>query len=85
MKTLIASAVSLLLGLMLGWYLELRRAEHEKTEIVQQMVQGTESSDRERAARAVRAIEALFVVFGYWQERRAVNKIARPATQNCAP
>ncbi len=57
MKTLIASIVSLLCGLAIGWYIGHGRAGREKTEIVQQMVQGGESADGEHAARAVRAIE----------------------------
>jgi len=59
MKTLVASAASLLLGLVIGWYFEHRRAEHEKSEIVRQMVEGMESSHRERATRAVRAIQLI--------------------------
>ena len=57
MKTLIVSVVSLLLGLTIGWYIEHGRAERAKTEIVEKMVQGSESADGEHAARAVRAIE----------------------------
>ena len=43
----------------LGWYCGHYRAEREKTEIVQEMVQGIESSDAERAARAVGAIQSI--------------------------
>jgi hypothetical protein len=59
MKTMIASVVSLLLGLAIGWYAERRHAEHEKTEIVQQMLQAGESSDREGAVRAVSTIGSI--------------------------
>ena len=59
MKTLIVSALSLLLGLVAGWYVEYRHGEREKTEIVQQMMEGTESSDGEHAARAARAIQLI--------------------------
>ena len=43
----------------IGWYAERRHAEHEKAQIVQEIVEGGESSDRERAVRAVRAIESI--------------------------
>jgi hypothetical protein len=59
MKKLLAYSFSLLLGLVIGWYIEHRRAEHEKTGIVSQMVQDTEVSERERAARAARAIQLI--------------------------
>lgn len=74
MKTLIASAASLLLGLVMGWYIEHRRAAHEKTEIVQQMVEGLESSDGEHAARAVRAIQ--FIDSG--DKQQAVQLLSTP-------
>ena len=74
MKILLASAISLLLGLVVGWYIEHRRAEHEKTEIVQQMVQGSESADAEHAARAVRAVQ--FIELGDTQ--RAVQLLSGP-------
>jgi hypothetical protein len=59
MKKRIAYSMSLLLGLVIGWYIEHRRAEHEKTKIVSQMVQDTEDFERERAARAARAIQLI--------------------------
>jgi len=59
MKIFIASAVCLILGFGLGWYFEHHRAEREKTEIVRQIVEGGETSDRERAVRAVRAIQSI--------------------------
>src|SRR5438552_8211097 len=59
MKARVACVVSLLLGVAIGWYAERRHAEHEKAQIVQQTVEGDESSDRERAVRAVRAIESI--------------------------
>ena len=58
-KILIGSGVSLAVGLAIGWSVEHRRAEHQKTEIVQQMVQGTESSDYEHTARAALAIQLI--------------------------
>jgi|SRR6266496_4352531 len=57
MKPLITGVISLLLGLAVGWYSKRRHSEHENTQIVQQMVEAGESSDRERAVRAVRAIQ----------------------------
>jgi hypothetical protein len=59
MKTTVASLISLVLGLGLGWYFESHRAQRDKTEIVGQLVEGGESADRERAMRAVRAIESI--------------------------
>jgi hypothetical protein len=59
MKTLIASAISLVLGLAIGWYVEHSRAKREKAEIIEQMMEGIASSDRELAARAVRAIQSI--------------------------
>jgi hypothetical protein len=59
MKTVIASVVSLVLGLGLGWYIEHHRSQREKTEIVQQTVEGGEAADRERALRAVRTIQSI--------------------------
>ena len=59
MKTLIASVVSLLLGVAIGWYAGRRHFHQEKTLVVDQMVEGGESADRERAVRAVRAIESI--------------------------
>jgi hypothetical protein len=66
MKAFIASTVSLILGLGLGWYFEHHRSQREKTEIVQMMVEGIESSDGEHAARAARAIQ--FIDSGQRQE-----------------
>ena len=51
--------MSLLVGLAVGWCFEHYRAEREKTEIIQEMVDGTESCDIERAGRAVRAIQMI--------------------------
>jgi hypothetical protein len=59
MKTLFTSVVSLLVGVAIGCYAERRHGEHDKTQIVQQMVEGGESSDRAGALRAVRAIESI--------------------------
>jgi hypothetical protein len=74
MKTVIASTVSLILGLGLGWYFEHHRAERERTEIVQQMVDAGESSDCADAARAARAIQ--FIDSGQRQE--AVQLLSGP-------
>jgi hypothetical protein len=57
MKLFLAAVVFLVLGLGLGWYFEHHRAEREKSEIVQLMLEGIESSNAEHAARAVRAIQ----------------------------
>jgi len=74
MKTFLASVVSLILGLGLGWYFEHHRVEREKTEIVQQMVEGGESSDREHAVRAARAIQLI----ESGQPQQAVQILASP-------
>jgi hypothetical protein len=74
MKTFLASAVSLILGLGLGWYFEHHRAGREKTELVQQMVEGGEASDRERAVSAARAIQLI----GSGQPEQAVQILASP-------
>ena len=74
MKTVIASTVTLILGLGLGWYFEHRRAERGKTEIVHLMVEAGESSDGEQAARAARAIQ--FIDSGQPQE--AVRLLSGP-------
>jgi hypothetical protein len=59
MKTLIASFLALLLGLVAGWYFERQHAERKMTDVVEQMQQPVESGDREHAARAVRAIQMI--------------------------
>ena len=59
MKTLTASAVSLLLGLVIGWYIEHCHAERDKTEIVKVMVQGTESSVALGATTAASVIQLI--------------------------
>ena len=74
MKTFLASAVSLILGLGLGCYFEHHRAEREKTEIVQQMVERGESADRLLAVTAARAIQ--MVESG--QSQQAVQMLATP-------
>ena len=74
MNTSLASVVSLILGLGLGWYFEHHRAERDRTEIVQQMVGGGESADGEQAARDVRAIQ--FIECGRQQE--AVRLLSVP-------
>ena len=77
MKTLITSTVSLLLGLAIGWYVEHRHSEHEKTEIVQQLVEGIESSDGEKAGRAVLAIQAI----DSGDKQRAVQLLSHPVAR----
>ena len=59
MKTLVMSAVALVLGLVTGWFVENHRAQREKSKIVELMVDGGESSDSVHAARAVRAIQLI--------------------------
>jgi hypothetical protein len=49
-KTLIACIVSLLLGMTIGCYIEHGRAEREKTEIVERIVQGSESAEIRRCS-----------------------------------
>jgi hypothetical protein len=77
MQTVIASTVSLILGLGLGWYFEHHRAEREKTEIVQQMVEGGESSDRLRAVMAARAIQLIEA----GQPQEAVQLLSSPVAR----
>jgi hypothetical protein len=74
MKTVIASTVSLILGLGVGWYFEHHRVEREKTGIVQQMVEGGESSDRLRAVMAARAIQLIEA----GQPQEAVQLLSSP-------
>jgi hypothetical protein len=74
MKTVIASSISLILGLGFGWYFEHHRAEREKTEIVHLMAEGIESSNGADAARAARAIQ--FIDSGQRQE--AVQLLSGP-------
>jgi len=59
MKTLIASFVSLLLGLAIGWYFESRHAERQMTDVVEKMLRPIEASDRLEAARGIRAIQLI--------------------------
>jgi hypothetical protein len=75
MKTVIASAVSLFLGLGLGWYFEHHRAERVKAESVELVLNGSESADSESAARAARAIQ--FIQSGDTQQ--AVQLLSTPA------
>jgi hypothetical protein len=74
MKLFVASAASLILGLGLGWYFGHHRAEQERTGIVKQVVDGGESSDRERAIRAARAIQLI----ESGQPQQAVQILASP-------
>jgi hypothetical protein len=74
MKTIIASAASLLVGLALGWWIEHRHANCEKNEIIQHMVEATESFDAEPAARALRAIQLIDAN----DTQHAVQLLSRP-------
>lgn len=74
MKAVIASIVSVVLGLALGWCSEHHRAQREKAEIVQQMLEGIESSDGEHAIEAVRAVQ--FIESG--ETQRAVQLLSGP-------
>jgi len=74
MKAFLASAVFLVLGLGLGSFLEHHRAERERTEIVQQMAEGSESADRLLAVMAARAVQ--MVESG--QSQQAVQMLASP-------
>jgi len=64
----------MLIGLVIGWYFRHGRADREKTEYVQAMVQSAESADGEEAARAIRAIE--LVESG--EAREAVQLLSTP-------
>ena len=77
MKTILASAVALILGLGLGCYFEHHHAQREKTDIIQQMVEGIENSDGEHTARAARAIE--FIDLGETQQ--AVQLLSGPVAR----
>jgi hypothetical protein len=59
MKILLATFVSLFLGLGIGWYIGHRHASYYVPEIAREAVAGIESSDGEKAGRAVRAIQAI--------------------------
>jgi hypothetical protein len=74
MKMFLASAVCLVLGLGLGWYFEHHRAQREKTEIVQQMLAGSESCDRYAALMATRAIQLI----ESGQAQQAMQTLAPP-------
>jgi hypothetical protein len=59
MKSLLASAASLLAGFSLGWYIQNGRAKRETAGTVDQMLQTIQSSDGAEAARDVRAIDLI--------------------------
>lgn len=59
MKTTIAIISALALGFLLGWHSRNDRARKVEGEIVKQMMNRTEASDRQDAARSVRAIELI--------------------------
>src|SRR5271155_632077 len=74
MKTLIASFLALLLGLVAGWYFEHQHAERNMTDVVEQMQQPIESGDRANAARAVRVIQMI----ESGESSNAVQMLSRP-------
>jgi predicted aspartyl protease len=74
MKTLIASAVSLLLGLAAGWQIERHYATLELNDAVRLMVDAGESSEALQAARAARAIELI----GAGETQTAVRNLSKP-------
>ena len=59
MRILLASVISLFLGLGIGCYIGHRHAFYYVPEIAREAVAGIESSDGVQAARAVRAIQAI--------------------------
>jgi hypothetical protein len=59
MKVLLASVISLFLGLGIGWYIGHRQAFYYVPETTREALAAIESSDGEKAARAVRAIQAI--------------------------
>ena len=59
MKTLVASVLSLGVGLLIGWNLGYRHEKRETTEAVHQLVDSTEASDASEAARNARVISLL--------------------------
>jgi hypothetical protein len=74
MKALITSFVSLLLGLVIGWYIEHRHAEHEMTDVLEQSVQAIDSGNRLDAVYAMRAIE----IIESGQTQNAVRFLCKP-------
>ena len=74
MKALIASIILLMLGFVIGWCVEHRHAERKITDVVEQMQQPIESSDREKAARAIRTIEMI----QSGESSNAVQLLSRP-------
>ena len=59
MKILLATVISLFLGLGIGWYIGHRQAFYYVPETTREALAGIESSEGEKAARAVRAIQAI--------------------------
>jgi len=59
MKTLIASFLSLAVGLFVGWHVGFRHGGRQTIEAVQQLVETTEASDAAQAARNARAISLI--------------------------
>ena len=74
MKTLFGSIVSLMLGLVIGWYVEHKHSGREGDEAAAQFMQATKSSDREQEARDVRAIELI----ESGETQKAVQLLSRP-------
>jgi hypothetical protein len=59
MRIILATAISLFLGLGIGWYIGHRQAFYYVPETTREALAGIETSEGEKAARAVRAIEAI--------------------------
>jgi len=75
MKILIACAVSLLVGCVIGYYIGYSYYEKRVTNrAVEQMMLGIESSDGVQAARAIRSIELI----GSGETQKAVQLLSRP-------
>jgi len=75
MKTIIASAVCLLVGFVMGCYIGYNYNEkHVTNEAVEQMLQGMESSERLEAAYAIRAIGLI----ESGETQKAVQSLSRP-------
>jgi len=74
MKTLISSVASMLLGLIIGWYVGHAHTKPEATAVVEQMLETTESSDAAEAIRDVRAIGLI----QSGESQRAVQLLCTP-------
>ena len=59
MKLCITSVACLAVGLAIGFFAQRHYFQHEKAQVVRDMVEGIETAEREHALRAVRAIESI--------------------------